>query len=523
MRKENETMRKATVLLAAIALAVLLGALPAQADTTFTVNATTDASDADTTDGVCATAENQCTLRAAIEQANASAGDDVIGFAPSVRGTIALAGSELLIGSNLKVEGPGADVLSVSANNQSPVFHVQGGTVEISGLTITGGSGGGIYNAGTLTVSNSTITGNTSNWDGGGIYNFNGNLTVERSTISGNTAGWGGGIYSDTVSLAGSEGYPTSKTAITNSTISGNTARSGGGGVFNGMGLTEIEHSTITNNSAPANMGSGVATYSNAVDYVYERGLVYHHHRTDVYSSIISGNTNTDNTGTDVDSLLPEGELPPELSFINSFNSRGYNLIGDGNGTDGISFIDDKFGVEDPGLEPLSLNGGFTKTHALKANSPAINAGPLSTECSPPATDQRGVARAQQGRCDIGSFERDATAPRVKTVVPAENATGIAPGTNVSAGFNEPMRATSINQRTFKLYRKGSTTALDANVSYDATAKKAVLNPSANLQRGATYKVVVTTGAKDLAGNALDQTPSVTGNQQKVWFFTISQ
>jgi hypothetical protein len=72
-----------------------------------------------------------------------------------------------------------------------------------------------------------------------------------------------------------------------------------------------------------------------------------------------------------------------------------------------------------------------------------------------------------------------------------------------------------------KLYKKGSTTALEAKVTYDATAKKAVLDPSINLQRGATCKAIITTGIRDLAGNALDQFPSVAGNQQKVWYFTI--
>jgi hypothetical protein len=104
--------------------------------------------------------------------------------------------------------------------------------------------------------------------------------------------------------------------------------------------------------------------------------------------------------------------------------------------------------------------------------------------------------------------------------VPAQNAKGIAPRANVSATFSEAMSATSVKS-AFKLYKKGSTTAIRATVTYDAATKRAVLNPSANLKRGATYKAVVTSGAKDLAGNALDQNPSVTGNQMKVWYFTI--
>jgi Bacterial Ig-like domain len=84
------------------------------------------------------------------------------------------------------------------------------------------------------------------------------------------------------------------------------------------------------------------------------------------------------------------------------------------------------------------------------------------------------------------------------------------------------MRASTINVWNFRLNKKGSTTALTATVGYVATAKKALLNPSADLEAGVTYNALVTTPAKDLAGNALDQDQSVTGNQQKVWYFTIS-
>ena len=58
-------------------------------------------------------------------------------------------------------------------------------------------------------------------------------------------------------------------------------------------------------------------------------------------------------------------------------------------------------------------------------------------------------------------------------------------------------------------------------MSYNATTKKATLNPNANLQRGTKYKAVVTTGAQDLAGNRLDQNSSLGGLQQKTWTFTI--
>jgi hypothetical protein len=83
------------------------------------------------------------------------------------------------------------------------------------------------------------------------------------------------------------------------------------------------------------------------------------------------------------------------------------------------------------------------------------------------------------------------------------------------------MRASSINGQTFKLFRKDSTTKVGASVGYSAGTHKATLKPTNSLQRGVTYKAVVSTGAKDLAGNQLDQNSSLSGLQQKVWFFTV--
>ena len=114
----------------------------------------------------------------------------------------------------------------------------------------------------------------------------------------------------------------------------------------------------------------------------------------------------------------------------------------------------------------------------------------------------------------------DTTAPKVDSVFPKEDATGVAPGVNVTATFSEGMQADSVKS-AFKLYKKGTTNALGASVSYDAMSRQATLDPSANLRRGTTYKAVVSTGAKDLAGNSLDQDASLSGSQQKMWFFKV--
>jgi hypothetical protein len=139
-------------------------------------------------------------LRDAIAQAKSG---DTIAFDPSLDGqTITLTSGELAINQNLDVEGPGASLLAISGNDTSRVFEIgQGVTATIAGLTIThgqaeasredagGSGGGGILNAGTLTVANDVLSANTSETHGGAITNGPGAvLTVTNSTFSGNQA-----------------------------------------------------------------------------------------------------------------------------------------------------------------------------------------------------------------------------------------------------------------------------------------------------------------------------------------------
>ncbi len=118
----------------------------------------------------------------------------------------------------------------------------------------------------------------------------------------------------------------------------------------------------------------------------------------------------------------------------------------------------------------------------------------------------------------------DTTPPKVMSTRPANNATQVAPGVNVTATFSEAMDASTITGTTFKLVRlnaDGTTTRATAAVSYDSATNKAKLDPSSNLSSGRTYKATVTTGAQDLADNPLDQNPNVAGNQSKSWKFTV--
>jgi Right handed beta helix region len=135
-------------------------------------------------------------LRAEI--AAAKNGDTNV-FAPSLNGqTITLTSGQLVT-----IQGPGAGQLTVSGNNTFRIFWVgaHARNVTLTGLTISNGAarnGGGIYNAGGLTVSDCTLSSNsTFSGDGGGIYNaYRATLTVSGCTLSGNNSvGSGGGIY----------------------------------------------------------------------------------------------------------------------------------------------------------------------------------------------------------------------------------------------------------------------------------------------------------------------------------------
>src|SRR5262249_15154715 len=126
-----------------------------------------------------------------------------IGF--SVAGTIDLQSPLPDLKNSISIQGPGAGSLTVEeaplTSFSSAIVTVDSGqTASLSGLTIANGNQGGIANQGTLTVKTCTITGNSSPFFGGGIFNDFGKLTVNDSTISGNTAGgkYNGGFFTFT-------------------------------------------------------------------------------------------------------------------------------------------------------------------------------------------------------------------------------------------------------------------------------------------------------------------------------------
>jgi hypothetical protein len=136
---------------------------------------------------------------------------------------------------------------SLIADNGGPLAN--GSTLTLTDSRVshnTGIFGGGLFNGGNATLTNATITDNSATGTGGGIFNIGGQLTVTGGTIAGNTALYAGGIYTGAGTLQ-----------VTNSTISGNTSEREGGGIYYDSGFMELTSTTITLNTTTSTLYAG--------------------------------------------------------------------------------------------------------------------------------------------------------------------------------------------------------------------------------------------------------------------------
>jgi len=165
-------------------------------------------------------------------------------------------------------------------------------------------------------------------------------------------------------------------------------------------------------------------------------------------------------------------------------------------------------------------SGNYTTPNNVQTN---VGAAALSDGSNTIRVCVRDAAGNAGSKTTTITKNSDTMAPRVTRTVPVANATGVVPAANVTATFSEDMNAFTINGTTFQLFKKGSTKKLAAAVSYSASTDTATLDPTSSLQGGATYKAVVSTVARDLAGNFLDQNSASTGTglQEMAWSFTV--
>lgn len=378
-------------------LGALALAAPANA-ATFTVNSTADAVDAIPGDSHCvaaAPAAGKCTLRAAIQEANAHSDADTIKlprghYVLSIPGTgeDAAATGDLDLTNSVTIIGAGARTTTVDANHIDRVFDVlytPKVSVSLRGITITGGicpggactQGGGVSSQGTLTVLDSSISGNSvgpSGSDGGGIASVGPatSIVLVRSLVFNNLANSGGGIEN-------SGGL-----TVIDSTIAGNHAGDAtpadngvGGGIDSSAGAsTSVAYSTIAGNQCWNGSGCGAGIEAQA----------------NVSNTILAGNTESQAGGPSVPGNC--GSLSAGVI------DQGHNL----DDVDANCNLTDQTSHPNvnPRLGPLKNNGGPTNTFALLPGSPAIDRGD-NAACF--LTDQRGVDRAQGFGCDIGAFE----------------------------------------------------------------------------------------------------------------------
>ena len=313
-----------------------------------------------------------CTIQEAVDDADllAPPGGTIHVAAGTYTENVTIDKNVMLLGA-----GPGEYGTIVDGNNVGTVFVVVPGvTVTLSDMTIRNGyaeTGGGILNTGTLTLNNTTVSGNRAVQDGGGICN-EATLTLTNSTVSGNTATVGGGIF-NFLGMA----------EVINSTVSGNTATLGGGITNTANAILRLSNATVSNNTA-AN-GGGIAILFSPTDF---------------RNTIIADNF--DDIGGSNDCVA----LPPL-----TVGSSGYNLDSDGTCFDLPMLVPGDLIMMEPFLGPLAENDGSTFTHALLPGSLAIEAGNpagcTDAEGGAIGTDQRGKPRPETagGICDIGAFE----------------------------------------------------------------------------------------------------------------------
>ena len=402
---------------------------------TFTVNNSNDSSDYDLNDGECLDVNNFCTLRAAVEQANASATNDEINFAADV--TVTAIATQITITNNgsLTINGRGANVSTIAKTSATTgrVLQSNGATLTLRNLTVTGGNfsqqlesaPGMLVNGGAVTLeavvfdNNQNLTGRMSAAPGGAINFAGGTHTIRNSTFSNNTASGNGGGINNSGALS-----------VTNSTFSGNTALFIFGGAIANTGNLSLSNVTISNNTASAScissctgLGGGLSHSTGALTFS---------------NTIISGNTVTGRSA-------PSGSLEIFFDGSGTFTSLGNNFVGDSAGDSSNTQTPINYQPTDirdiaPRLATLANYGGATPTLALLSNSPAINAG---NDANAPATDQRGVGRI--GAADIGAFEFNGLNLTISGRVTSDGTNGLGGVTVTLSGSSSAVVTTNAN------------------------------------------------------------------------------
>lgn len=453
-----------SVLTLVLAMASVAGAA------TFNVDSKADSPDATLGDGVCASKAGGCTLRAAVEEANASSVACTINL-PA--GTYTLESADeganfgqsgvLLLGAVTTVSGAGLQTTVVNGDGKHRIFEVGNkATVSISGLTLRealaqGGDGAAILNRGNLTVSNVLFVQNRAIGDplipksgrGAALFNTNGGTASLNSVVAlkNLSDGKGGAFFNDEAStmkimngeILGNQSLADSGGGISNSgilevtisTIRGNQAMQAAGGLDNIESRAKLLDVEITENTAGAAGGglrssgelSGHNLTVSANKAASAGGILARAPGKVSLNNVTVG----DNQGGGIaaekgatlqiaNTLVARNQTESKPTDCSgSLQSGGFNLIENPVGCKILGNTTGNLSAVSAALGKLALNDGPNRTQALGAGSAAIDAGnpakPGGPDGSCLVADQRGVRRPQAGRgdvprCDIGAFEK---------------------------------------------------------------------------------------------------------------------
>jgi CSLREA domain-containing protein len=463
--KRFQTIRPIAIAVLGVAmLAPVLVAGVFAANPTIAVNSTVDATDADPGNGICESApgNDKCTLRAAVMEANALPGADIIQLDADTY-SLSLpysvepddAGGDLNIFDDVVIQGKGSASTIVEGdavdwqNVHNRIFTAGNATLtfDLRDMTIRRGHEGfggavSIDPHTTATFDHVVFTDNhadgLASGGGGAIYDWGGDLTLSDVRFVDNYArAMGGALVSDgdlhvidtafrnntSDDHAGALQFNGQGAAtILRSEFSGNTAGSGGGGAIEiGTGADgDVASMTITNTTFDGNSGLATITTNSGNNPTLLKNVT------------INGSLGVTGASLNGKGMSLQNTILADANAKNCgwpITSLGHNIYDDGSCTMVASDL-----KADPLLDTLANNGGPTRTMALLAGSPAVDA---ATNC--PALDQRGTSRPIDGNqdgqavCDIGAFEApagtnqapDPTPTPDPTIAPTDAPTGV--------------------------------------------------------------------------------------------------
>ena len=453
-----------SLLLAATSGAAITLAAGSARAVTFTVNTSSDTHDNTPGNGLCRDASGKCSLRAAIEENNASLAGATINIgARTINLNTAAGYGQLNVTAAATINGAGSGSTFIDARGKSRVMRVAVISLLLSDVSLVNGDGcvdvghcdvvrtggeiyvepnawltvrrsvfttnpstgtfatgtlpfpgGGVSVAGSLDMTDCTVSGNTTPHDtaggtqdtGGGLFVYLGGFAqIYYSTFSGNVAQRGGGI------ATGGGGLK-----LVNSTVSGNSSTfEGGGGVYIGAtggpsspsSTADIMYSTITNNQITNPTPSSGSNQTR-----WGAGIRINQGVLNLGKSIVAYN-NDNRAATDVDYSPDIGQdnVSTIVSYDDNLVATAGTHLGNYVGADGGAY--DWVGYGWAGLDALAFNGGYTMTHYLWGGDviDSYSGDGGNSRFASPGDDQTHFGRPVDGDgdgaaySDSGSFE----------------------------------------------------------------------------------------------------------------------